>query len=180
MYHFHIIYSNISLWTNDSTTHSPIIGFARDGYPIYGPYGYSNATDSKSSIVRMKTCYYQRTYPTGVRTTLFDGTEVDTENQLEVNSTYPLGSMMDDWGCDTTNSDLDITNSRYCVTPEYPNGTYAYFLPTDTSGTSAYPLILGLYYRGTPSKFVFYSNYSSTNRSSVYNAFGTTKTTLCS
>ena len=28
----------------NSTDHSPIIGWAYDGNPIYGPYGYSNKT----------------------------------------------------------------------------------------------------------------------------------------
>ncbi len=33
--------------------HSPILGWARDGLPIYGPYGYSNALNPNSAVTRM-------------------------------------------------------------------------------------------------------------------------------
>ena len=33
--------------------HSPILGWAYDGYPIYGPYAYSNATNAGSAVRRM-------------------------------------------------------------------------------------------------------------------------------
>src|ERR1019366_9078901 len=33
--------------------HSPILGWAPDGYPIYGPYSYSNVNDSTSPIKRV-------------------------------------------------------------------------------------------------------------------------------
>src|SRR6266568_7493667 len=33
--------------------HSPILGWVRDGYPVYGPYGYGSATNPTSSIRRM-------------------------------------------------------------------------------------------------------------------------------
>ena len=31
--------------------HSPILGWAFDGFPIYGPYGYSDSKDAKSAVV---------------------------------------------------------------------------------------------------------------------------------
>jgi hypothetical protein len=37
---------------NDGTHHSPIIGYAFDGYPVYGAYGYTN-TDGTGPIKRM-------------------------------------------------------------------------------------------------------------------------------
>ncbi len=45
--------------------------------------------------------------------------------------------------------DLDQYNGRWCVTPEYPSGTYAYFVATDSSGSPAYPFVVGPYYYGT-------------------------------
>src|SRR5262249_46856847 len=42
------------------TKHSPIIGWANDGLPIYGPYGYSSAMDSSSGIRRMTTGFQKR------------------------------------------------------------------------------------------------------------------------
>ena len=47
---------NTSLYTNQFkdpdpiTGHSPIIGWAYDGNPIYGPYWYRDAHDSNSTI----------------------------------------------------------------------------------------------------------------------------------
>jgi hypothetical protein len=35
-YHYHG--SPVALFSDDSTTESPVIGFAADGFPIYGPY----------------------------------------------------------------------------------------------------------------------------------------------
>lgn len=43
---------------------------------------------------------------------------------------------------------MDEYNGRYCVTPEYPNGTYAYFLATDDLGEPAFPYILASEYYG--------------------------------
>src|SRR5437763_7636000 len=34
-------------------THSPILGWAFDGYPVYGPYGYSDPADANSAIKRI-------------------------------------------------------------------------------------------------------------------------------
>ena len=35
--------------------------------------------------------------------------------------------------------DLNEYNGRYCVTPEYPDGTYAYFLAITANGTPQFP-----------------------------------------
>ena len=40
-----------------SENHSPIIGWAFDGNPIYGPYGYSDPTDQSSEVQRMESSY---------------------------------------------------------------------------------------------------------------------------
>ena len=34
--------------------HSKILGMSFDGYPIYGPYGYSNPDDRQSTVIRVK------------------------------------------------------------------------------------------------------------------------------
>ena len=46
--------------TNAPTRHSPIIGWIQDGYPLYGPYGYSSASNSSSGIRRMVPGYVKR------------------------------------------------------------------------------------------------------------------------
>jgi hypothetical protein len=46
--------------------------------------------------------------------------------------------------------DLDELNGRWCVTPEYPGGTYAYFTTIDANGRPVYPYNMGRRYRGNP------------------------------
>ena len=46
--------------------------------------------------------------------------------------------------------DLNKYNARYCVTPDYPNGTWAYFVTLKADGTPAYPYMAGRWYFGNP------------------------------
>jgi hypothetical protein len=46
--------------------------------------------------------------------------------------------------------DLNKYNARYCVTPEFPNGTWAYFATIQASGTVAYPYNVGPWFMGSP------------------------------
>ncbi len=46
--------------------------------------------------------------------------------------------------------DLNKYNVRFCVTPEYPNGTWAYFATIKADGTSYYPYMTGRLYYGNP------------------------------
>ena len=45
---------------NFNGQHSPILGWARDGLPVYGPYGYSDPNDATSEVRRMITGYQRR------------------------------------------------------------------------------------------------------------------------
>jgi len=120
----------------DSTHHSPIIGYAFDGFPIYGAYGYASAT-TPGTIKRMKSSYVLST-----ATTRLDGPPV--------NATYPLGNMCEDYVYTAGAGDLDAHNGRYCVTPDYPGGTYAYFVTIDASLNPVYPFVMGPTYYGIP------------------------------
>jgi hypothetical protein len=42
-----------------------------------------------------------------------------------------------------TDYDLDEYNGRWCVTPEFPNGTYAYFVSMASNGTPTFPYNIG-------------------------------------
>lgn len=57
---------------NDATRHSPLIGYAFDGYPVYGPFGYSDPNNAGSAIKRITSSYKTRSIT--ARTTLADGT----------------------------------------------------------------------------------------------------------
>ncbi len=101
----------------DSTKHSPIIGYAFDGFPVYGAWGYTN-TNGTGPIKRMRSSYTTTTTSTRV-------------NGPSVNSPYPVGCFMEDYVFSSGAGDLDFRNGRFCVTPEYPGGTYAYFVTLD-------------------------------------------------
>lgn len=132
-----------------TNTHSPIVGFAFDGFPVYGPYGYSNATVA-GTIKRMASGYSLRNITT--RTSLPYNISITSNNYgPSVNTTYPLGTYIEDYEWLASNAgDLDKYNGRFCVTPEYPNGTYAYFVTIDASGNSQFPYYIGTQYYGTP------------------------------
>ena len=47
--------------------------------------------------------------------------------------------------------DLDIHNGRFCRTPDYPKGTYAYFVGIATNSLSpVFPYFIGDSYRAKP------------------------------
>ena len=45
---------------------------------------------------------------------------------------------------------MDEYNGKFGVTPEYPNGTYAYFMTEDSSGNPVYPYAIGRRFYGVP------------------------------
>ena len=140
------IYAADGLYAIDSTIHSPLIGFAYDGFPIYGAYSYKN-TDGTGGIVRMKSGYELRNITT--RTVYADGTDVT--DGPPVNGTYPLGLFREDYEyiASAEPDYLDEHNGRFCVTPEYPTGIYCYFATVDENWNSAYPYVVGPTYYGT-------------------------------
>jgi len=143
-YHYHI--NMKKLYSPDTTAHSPILGYMFDGYPLYGPYAYENSNGT-GGIKRMRTGFVKRNITT--RTTLPDGTVLPS-NQWgpAVSSQYPLGCFTEDYEQANSNFDLDSHNGRFCVTPEYPAGTYAYFITIDQQRNPEYPYIIGSTYYG--------------------------------
>ena len=143
------LYDADGLYVIDSTKHSPLIGFAYDGFPIYGAYGYKN-TDGTGGITRIKSGYELATY--SVRTHYPDGTDVN--DGPAVSSTYFLGYFKEDYKfVNHTDGDyLDVHNGRFCFTPEYPKGTYCYFATVDEKWNSVYPYVVG------PTFYGVYSN----------------------
>lgn len=140
------LYAADGLYAIDPAVHSPLIGFAYDGFPIYGAYGYLN-TDGTGGIVRMKSSYSLRSITT--RTVYADGTDVT--DGPPVNSTYPLGLFREDYEfvASAQPDYLDEHNGRFCVTPEYPAGIYCYFATVGVNHNSAYPYVVGPTFYGT-------------------------------
>lgn len=140
-------YPSDGLYVINTTEHSPLLGFAYDGFPIYGAYGYAN-TDGTGGIVRMKSGYQLRNITT--RTVYADGTNV-TDGPA-VSATFPLGIYREDYEFVAHPADasyLDGHNGRFCVTPEYPLGIYCYFTTVDANHNSAYPYVVGPTFYGT-------------------------------
>jgi len=135
------LYDAEGLYAIDENEHSPLIGFAYDGFPIYGAYAYAN-TDGTGGITRIKSAYSLRTEMT-VRNTHANGNNVDTG--APINDTYPLGYFREDYKYIASNDSdvLDEHNGRFAVTPEYPDGTYAYYATVDENWNSAYPYVVG-------------------------------------
>lgn len=134
------VYNADGLYAIDTTKHSPLIGFAYDGFPIYGAYAYKN-TDGTGGIVRMKSSYALRNIT--VRDSSPDGKAVAAGPN--VSTTYPLGYFREDYKY-TFHAEpdyLDEHNGRFCKTPEYPNGIYCYFATVDDNWNSAYPYVVG-------------------------------------
>ena len=140
------LYDADGLYTINTTQHSPLIGFAYDGFPVYGAYGYANANGT-GGIARIKSGYQLRNIT--VRTNHADGTDV--ADGPPVSTTYPLGYFREDYewvAHPTDESYLDVHNGRFCVTPEYPAGKYCYFATVDANHNSFYPYLVGPTYYG--------------------------------
>ena len=115
------------------TKHSSIIGWAYDGIPIYGPFGYSEPNNISSNIVALKSSYVN------------DITKVENRP-----SGFDAGFFINDYIFDNS-GDLDIHNGRFCKTPEFPNGIYAYFATVDEDNNGKivgkYPYFIGRTFR---------------------------------
>jgi hypothetical protein len=141
------LYAADGLYVIDSTQHAPLLGYAVDGFPIYGAYGFKNV-DGTGELVRMKSSYKLRNI--AVRTHYANGSDV--VDGPAVNSTYPLGLFREDYEYVAPSAQqtdyLDEHNGRFCVTPEYPNGIYCYFATVDAQWNSSYPYVVGPTYYG--------------------------------
>lgn len=122
--------------------HSKIIGFCFDGYPVYGPFAYGDPKDTTSRIGHMRSSYRlkenDRHRPEGFKAT----DVVDVGDEL---ITLEMGTFIQDYEFVENLGSLDQYNGRFCITPDYPQGTYAYFVTYEDQSleTPAYPYIFG-------------------------------------
>lgn len=128
---------------SENLIHSPILGYAYDGNPIYGPYGYGNILGGR--IKKMEPGYI-----------------IDTNLNLNLRPPgFIVGYFIDDYKFIGT-GDLDEFNGRYCITPDYPNGIYAYFYTITISSSGGgqnipsgvavpdYPYVIGPKFKDIP------------------------------
>ena len=131
-YHYHGVPSLLLHGLNVSKNkHSPLVGWAADGFPIYALYGYANPQDMHSNIIEISSSYSirsgRREASSGSPGGYFDGTFVGDYVYIQ------------------NSGSLDECNGRFSITPEFPNGTYAYYL------SNKWPVIPRCF-KGTPSK----------------------------
>ena len=128
-----------------SKYHSPIIGWAYDGCPIYGPYGYDRADGG--NVRRMLSGYVASA----------------KSNRPPLNL-YPLGFFVEDYDFLGT-GDLNRNNGRFCVTPDYPKGTFCYFTTINDASEGSgpfknlkkpvFPYLIGDGFQHKPNTFNF-------------------------
>jgi len=175
-YHASVVYQGVgraSPYTeNFNGQHSPIIAWANDGLPMYGPYGYGDPDDAMSDVRLMVSGYQKRDGSNGSsnlaatgrinfpRWVVSEGFRNSTAITAQfygpaVSSTFVLGHYMEDYAYKghlglTQGIDFDLNeqNVRYCVTPEFPGGTWAYFTSVKEDGTPIYPYNLAYNYFG--------------------------------
>ena len=122
--------------------HSKMLGFCFDGYPVYGPFGYSDSDDVTSACTLMTSSYIAKTGDSH-RPVDWKYTNSISVNDIAYNLT--AGAFVEDFDYAEGSGILDQYNGRYTVTPEYPEGTYAYFLTFTSSSLliPQYPYIIG-------------------------------------
>ena len=150
---------DIQFVNNEEVTnsdHSGILGWAYDGHPIYGPYAYENATGG--NITQMKSGYV-----------------VDLKDNRPSLTVFPQEFFLEDftWVESTSDSVLDRNNGRFCVTPDFPNGTYAYFATIDSTASAdgiykgfkkpIFPYLIGESFNSKPNSFNFDINSNEDN-----------------
>jgi hypothetical protein len=145
VYHNHEFPVTLESEIGATATNPMVIGYAIDGYPILNDYA---SLTSGGPIVKMMSGYELKTYTNNVR----------GNGGPNVSSTYPDGYFEEDYQyvanqvLPSGESELDQYNLAFVYTPQFPNGTYAYFATTDATNTTAtYPYMLGPDYYGTPS-----------------------------
>ena len=126
----------INSFNEDATEASKIIGWAYDGNPIYGPYGYTDPNIA-SSVKKLEPGYV-----------------IDTSNVFDRPSITDFigGFFVEDYKFNNS-GDLDRNNGRFSKTPEFPDGIYAYFATVDDSVAPIvpkFPYFIGNSYRSIP------------------------------
>lgn len=134
-YYYQIPSSALGLESWDSEVHSPIIGWAFDGLPIYGPYGYrnydANGAVIDASITNIRSSFELRS---GLRSTGPGGAHT--------------GVFVEDYEYSSTLANeparADRFNRRYGVTPDSPTTPIHFYVQTiDDSGSAMFPYMVG-------------------------------------
>lgn len=128
-YHYHGIPTDLLTRLSGGRAQLTLLGWAADGFPIYGQWAYQDPKDAQSKVVAVKSSYQ-----------LKKGSRPTANGQP--GGTYD-GVFVEDYEYVAGHGDLDECSGRHGVTPEFPHGTYYYVLTQD------FPFI-PRFFRGTP------------------------------
>ncbi|UZR99357.1 YHYH protein [Chondrinema litorale] len=131
-YHYHGTPIEYIKTIEDGASHSALLGYAADGFPIYYKYGYADPDNANSSIVALTSSYSVKA---GCR---------PGDGVIAPDGAYD-GSYVADYEFIDGQGDLDECNGRWAKTPEFPDGTYVYYI------TDEFPSIPRCF-AGTPSE----------------------------
>ncbi len=125
-YHYHGLPTGLIAKLTGGKERMILVGWAADGFPIYGPWAYGDAKSTNSPLKKMKSSWQLKkgTRPNG------PGGKYD-------------GNFVEDFEFVKGSGDLDEANGRFGLTPEFPQGSYHYFV------TEGFPFI-PREYKGTP------------------------------
>jgi hypothetical protein len=130
MYHYHGLPTGLAwdLRRREPARSMLLLGYAADGFPIYGPEARAAADDLRSPARRLRPSYCLR-----------DGRRKNGPGGKHD------GTFVEDFEYVAGLGDLDECNGRTGPTPEFPDGTYYYVL------TDEFPFVPRLY-RGAPDR----------------------------
>ena len=112
-YHYHGI--PVGLMQRFKESDKPLlIGYAADGFPIYGPYGYKKPGKASASLKKLKPSFR-------IKAGLRPGAPAGPGGEYN-------GVFVEDYEYVEGLGDLDATNGRFGITVEYPEGTYYYVI----------------------------------------------------
>lgn len=124
-YHYHAIPAGLVDALGGDKGRMLLLGYAADGFPVYSANGHRDPKDPRSQVVALRSGYRLK--------------KADRQGGP---GGKPDGTYTADWEW-APGGDLDEANGRFGVTPEYPQGTYAYHI------TETFPFIPRMF-RGSP------------------------------
>lgn len=128
-YHYHGIPTALLKRLSDGEAKITLLGWAADGFPIYGPWDHATSGDAASAVRVLKSSYRLKPDPRPTSGDQPGGT--------------PDGVFVEDFEYVAGSGDLDECSGRFGVTPEFPDGIYHYVLTED------FPFVPRAF-RGTP------------------------------
>jgi len=147
-----------SAFNDQGGQHSPIIGWAYDGNPIYGSYAYTDPNNINSPLTFLNSGYI-----------------LSSSDVIDRPSGFTAGFFVEDYKFNNSGN-LDQYNGRFARTPDFPQGVYAYYagIKTDTATNTLvanFPYFIGDSYRSLPITQSLDQSFDFNNSKLIRNTF---------